>query len=81
MNFNGHKIYFVVPPNLYLVPSNTIIFELVYLSSQTSNKDTILAWGAMPLVNGDFTLNQGKFKVPLLNGELDHQTNKFKDIE
>ena len=81
MKFNGHKIYFIVPPNLYLVPSNVIIFEVVWLSSQTSNSDTIVAWGAFPLVNGDFLINEGKFKVPLLNGEMDFDTNKFKDIE
>jgi hypothetical protein len=81
MNFDGHKIYFIIPPNLYLEPSNVIIFELIWLSSQTSKNDYIMGWGAFPLVNGDFLINQGKFKLPLLNGSINFSTNKFKDIE
>lgn len=33
------------------------------------------------MVNGDFEINQGKFKLPLMNGEIDFTSNKFKDIE
>ena len=40
-----------------------------------------MGWGAFPLVNGDFQINQGKFKLPILNGEINFTSNKFKDIE
>ena len=40
-----------------------------------------MAWGAFPLVNGDFEINQGKYKLPLMNGAIDFTSNKFKDIE
>jgi len=33
------------------------------------------------LVNGDFQINEGKFKLPLLNGSVNKSVNKFKDIE
>jgi hypothetical protein len=33
LNFDGYKMYFIVPPNLYLEPSNVILFELIWLSS------------------------------------------------
>jgi hypothetical protein len=81
MNFDGYKMYFIVPPNLYLEPSNVILFELIWMSSQTTAQDYIMAWGAFPLVNGDFEINKGKFKVPLMNGAVDFTSNKFKDIE
>lgn len=81
LDFEGYKMYFIAPPNLYLEPSNVIIFELIWLSSQTSQNDYVMAWGAFPLVNGDFEINQGKFKLPLMNGEIDFTSNKFKDIE
>lgn len=81
MNYDGYKMYFIVPPNLYLEPSNVVIFELIWLSSQTTNRDCIVGWGAFPLVNGDFEINQGRFKLPLLNGGIDFTSNKFKDIE
>lgn len=74
-------MYFLVPPNLYLEPSNVIIFELIWTSSQTSSKDYIMGWGAFPMVNGDFEINKGKFKVPIMNGSVDYSSNKFKDIE
>lgn len=40
-----------------------------------------MGWGAFPLVNGDFEINEGKFKLPLLNGAISYSSNKFKDIE
>ena len=40
------------------------LFELIGMSSQTTAEDYIMAWGAFPLVNGDFQINKGKFKVP-----------------
>ena len=55
--FEAHKMYFVVPPNLYLEPSNVVVFELVWMSSQTSHKDFVVGWGAFPLVNGEFEIN------------------------
>ena len=70
-----------MPPANALVPSNVILFELIWLSSQTSKKDFVMGWGAFPLVNGAFQLNEGKFKLPLLNGKIDFWVNKFKDIE
>ena len=57
MIYDGYKMYFIVPPNLYLEPSNVILFELVWLSSQTTSTDYVLGWGAFPLVNGDFEIN------------------------
>lgn len=54
---------------------------MLYLSSKSTCKDEVKAWGAFPIVNGDFDINSGKFKVPLLAGDIDFSTNKFKDIE
>jgi len=82
MNFNGHKLYYMLPPSMSLLPSNVIMFELVYLSSKEDiTKDIVVGWGAFPIVNGEFEINTGKFKVPILYGRIDFSTNKFKDIE
>lgn len=81
LNYEGHKLYYMLPPSLDLIPSNIIIFELVYLSSKSSCNDEVKAWGAFPIVNGDFEISTGKFKVPMLFGDIDFSTNKFKDIE
>jgi hypothetical protein len=81
LNFEGHKLYCMLPPSLELIPSNVILFELIYLSSKATFKDEVKAWGAFPIVNGDFEISTGKFKVPMLYGDIDFSTNKFKDIE
>ena len=81
LNFEGHKLYYMLPPSINLIPSNIILFELLYLSSKSTVKDEVKAWGAFPIVNGDFEISTGKFKVPMLFGDIDFSTNKFKDIE
>lgn len=57
------------------------MFELVYLSSKNTCQDVIMGWGAFPIVNGEFEINTGKYKLPMLLGHPDFSTNKFKDIE
>jgi len=81
LNFEGHKLYYMLPPSMDLIPSNIILFELLFLSSKSTCKDEVKAWGAFPIVNGDFEISTGKFKVPMLFGDIDFSTNKFKDIE
>jgi len=80
MDFNGDRLYYMLPPGNELKPSNVIIFEIVYISSRARG-DKIVGWGAFPIVNGEFELNTGKFKVPLLSGDIQWEFNKFKDIE
>lgn len=71
----------MLPPSSALSPANVLIFELIYLTSKNTCKDLVVGWGAFPIVNGDFEVNTGKFKLPLLYGQIDWQVNKFKDIE
>ena len=55
MDFLGHKLYYMLPPTQSLLPSNVVIFELVYLSSKDDiTKDIVVGWGAFPIVNGEF---------------------------
>jgi hypothetical protein len=44
-------------------PSMVILFELFLLKSQEYTHDQVLGWGVFPLVDADFELNKGKFKV------------------
>ena len=77
MDFGGHKLYYMLPPSLSLLPSNVIMFEIVYLSSKEDiTKDIVVGWGAFPIVNGDLEINTGKFIVPILYGMIDFNTNK-----
>ena len=40
-----------------------------------------MGWGVFPLVNADFEQNEGKFKVPLLFGNVDPTLDRFEQIE
>lgn len=74
-------MYFMLPPISKLQPSNVVLFELVYLSGKDPSNDIVVGWGALPIVNGEFQINTGKFKVPLIYGSVDLSSNKFKDLE
>ena len=58
-----------------------MIFELVYLSNKSSSEDVTVGWGAFPIVNGEFEINTGKFKIPLIYGAIDYKVDSFKNIE
>jgi hypothetical protein len=62
-------------------PSMVYLFELFLLKSREYTYDQVLGWGVFPVVNADFNLNLGKFKVPLLFGPVDHTMDKYRDIE
>lgn len=89
----NQNMYLVCPPECALRPGNVLIFELFHLSlahngssrrrrhQQQQSDDQVVAWGAMPLSTPDFACVQGKFKIPLLRGEMDSTIDKFRDIE
>eukprot|EP00826_Nyctotherus_ovalis_P023862 TRINITY_DN1836_c0_g1_i8.p1 TRINITY_DN1836_c0_g1~~TRINITY_DN1836_c0_g1_i8.p1 ORF type:complete len:334 (-),score=121.58 TRINITY_DN1836_c0_g1_i8:1816-2817(-) len=44
-------------------PSMVYLFELFLLKSREYAHDQVLGWGVFPLINAEFNLNVGKFKV------------------
>lgn len=69
----------LIPP----VPesSNILQFELILLESAVIEKDYVVGWGVFPIVNSEFQVNEGKFKVPLLFGSVTSSLDKFSKIE
>ncbi|KAE8892390.1 hypothetical protein PF005_g12228 [Phytophthora fragariae] len=49
--------------------------------TMTMQTDHVVAWGALPLTTPEFQVVQGKFKLPLLRGEMDHTMDKYQDME
>ena len=78
LNFDDY-ISLLIPP--VLEPSNIILFELWLLQSDTVPEDYMVGWGVFPLVNSEFILNEGTFKVPLLFGKVNVNIDKFGRIE
>jgi hypothetical protein len=65
----------------HLETTNSLQFQLVLLKSETIPRDYVIGWGVFPLLNSDFALNEGKFKVPLLFGGVNPTIDKFAKIE
>jgi hypothetical protein len=42
--------------------------------------DEVVGWGAWPLVNKDFLVVEGKFKVPLMKGEVNPRLDTYESI-
>jgi hypothetical protein len=40
-----------------------------------------VGWGTFPLVNGNFNINEGKFKIPMIHGKVDYDIDAFTMIE
>ena len=61
--------------------TNCLQFKLVLLQSDIVPRDYVVGWGVFPLLNSDFGLNEGNFKVPLLFGNVNPSIDKYMKIE
>lgn len=78
LDFNDF-INILVPPNPK--PSNCLLFELIMLASDHQPRDYVVGWGVFPAVNGQFEINEGKFKVPIMFGNVNSKFDKYDRIE
>lgn len=61
--------------------TNILLFQLVLLESDQVDQDYVIGWGAFPLLNSDFALNEGKYKIPLMFGNVDPTVDQFGKFE
>ena len=62
------SLMFVAPSRSEVKPSMAFLFELFLLKSPEYKHDQVLGWGVFPLIDSEFELIKGKFKVrKLLN--------------
>jgi uncharacterized protein YigA (DUF484 family) len=57
------SLLIMAPSRSEVKPSMAYLFELFLLKSQDYSNDQVLGWGVFPLINQDFELNVGNFKV------------------
>lgn len=57
-----------------------ISFELFILRNSQFPADRVVAHGFFPLVDSDFELLRGKFKVPLMRGPVDKSIDKYSSL-
>jgi hypothetical protein len=44
-------------------------------------KDQVVGWGAFPMCYSNFDIVQGRLKVPIMRGEVDHHIDKYEGIQ
>jgi hypothetical protein len=62
-------------------PSNCIQFRLIKLSNETEIDDKVVAWGVFPLLNSELAFNEGRFKIPMLYGDVDEEITLYRNIQ
>lgn len=77
----------LAPSETEIRPSNVLCFELVKKNVSGLSEMVggamyeVHGWGMLPLINASSDLIEGKFKLPLMLGELDTTFDKFSDFE
>jgi hypothetical protein len=75
------SVYALCPPKNQIKPSNVFVIELFQLASRTNPTDRVVAWTALPISNTHFTVVNGKFRLPMLRGELSPSVQHFRSME
>lgn len=76
-NQEGNLLTLACPSLAQARPSNVLVFELLAVRGGRRIADRVLAWGAFPLSDGSKSLVRGRFKVPLMRGELNTRVDKY----
>lgn len=64
-----------------LHPTMVYTFELFLKKNVQTDAHRVIAYGTFPVCNSAFDIAEGKFKVPLIRGEIDLSMDKFADID
>jgi hypothetical protein len=62
-------------------PSNIIEFKLIKLSSETSLDDEVVGWGAFPILNSELSFNEGRFKIPIMQGNVNEDITLYRQMQ
>eukprot|EP00698_Gefionella_okellyi_P004147 TRINITY_DN13872_c0_g1_i1.p1 TRINITY_DN13872_c0_g1~~TRINITY_DN13872_c0_g1_i1.p1 ORF type:complete len:1133 (-),score=303.62 TRINITY_DN13872_c0_g1_i1:160-3558(-) len=79
--FVEQNVYLSAPAPADLHPSMVFIFQLYLLASEERHVDKVVGWGALPVSNSRFEVIAGKFKVPLMRGDIDMFVTRFERFE
>ena len=79
--FVDENCFLLYPPMNRARPSNVIEFKLIKLSSETSADDEIVAWGVFPILNSELSFNEGRFKIPMMQGTPDDDVTLYRQIQ
>ncbi|XP_013405388.1 uncharacterized protein LOC106170172 [Lingula anatina] len=75
------SVFTVLPAKPSVRPGMVLVFELFLLRGAVVPTDRVVGWGAFPICDGNFDIIEGKYKCPLLRGEMDTLIDKHEKIE
>eukprot|EP00658_Telonema_sp_P-2_P032189 TRINITY_DN23898_c0_g1_i2.p1 TRINITY_DN23898_c0_g1~~TRINITY_DN23898_c0_g1_i2.p1 ORF type:complete len:940 (-),score=247.69 TRINITY_DN23898_c0_g1_i2:62-2881(-) len=75
------SIFTVAPAPKAMKPSYCIMFQLFLLRGDKRPKTREVGWGAFPLSSPTFDTVEGKFKCPMLRGQMDPKMDRYQEIE
>ncbi|XP_072175940.1 uncharacterized protein [Diadema setosum] len=91
LNHDGHfynvemtidqSLFTVCPSKPDIRPGMVLVFELFLLRGTLLPVDKVVAWGVFPICDGQFEVLQGKYKAPMLRGEMDTRIELHESIE
>eukprot|EP00741_Cyanophora_paradoxa_P008257 tig00001278_g7987.t1 len=75
------KVYTVCPSKADMKATMVFVFELYLLQGPQCPTDKVVAWGAFPMYNPALDVVNGRFRVPLLRGEVDPEVDTHRKYE
>lgn len=75
------NLFLLYPPMNRARPSNCIQFRVIKLSNETTLDDKVVGWGVFPLLNSELEFNEGRFKIPILFGDVDEEVTLYRNIQ
>jgi hypothetical protein len=75
------NLFLLYPPMNRARPSNCIQFRVIKLSNETELDDTVVGWGVFPLLNSELEFNEGRFKIPIMFGDVDEEVTLYRNIQ
>ncbi|XP_057308593.1 uncharacterized protein LOC130646936 [Hydractinia symbiolongicarpus] len=75
------SVFTVCPSRPDIRPGMVLIFELFILRGSVTPTDKVVGWGCFPICDAEFNVVEGKYKTPMLRGDMDPGIDKFEIIE
>ena len=80
MNFESRMFTFF-PSQRRVKPYMALLFELILLPKKRTGQPKVVGWGAFPCVDANFSIVNGKFRLPLLRGEFNQDFRHHETIK
>ncbi|CAM9266892.1 unnamed protein product, partial [Ectocarpus fasciculatus] len=69
------------PPAERLKPGNVFIIEVFQLATRRNPVNRVVGWAALPMCTSQFSVVEGRFKLPILRGEHTPSVQHYRSIE